>query len=139
MPNHYHVLGTPATQDALSALGGDLAAGYTRYLNRRLGTTGPCWHERFFSCPMDDVHFNHAMHYVEHNPQRAGLTVHPWDYPWSSAQAHVTGRDPYRLLTLTDWADRYPPDIWRELLRQPQDPAVTEHLRYATQHSLWLR
>ena len=34
-----------------------------------------------------------AERYVEQNPVRAGLAATPWEYPWSSAQAHVSGND----------------------------------------------
>ena len=34
-----------------------------------------------------------AARYIEQNPVRAGLAARPWEYPWSSARAHVAGRD----------------------------------------------
>jgi putative transposase len=34
-----------------------------------------------------------AARYIEQNPVRAGLAARPWEYPWSSAAAHVSGRD----------------------------------------------
>ncbi len=30
---------------------------------------------------------------IEQNPVKAGLADRPWEYPWSSAAAHVTGED----------------------------------------------
>jgi putative transposase len=33
------------------------------------------------------------MRYVERNPVRAGITKFAWDYPWSSARAHVFGQE----------------------------------------------
>src|SRR5574341_1106518 len=38
-----------------------------------------------------------AEDYIEQNPVRAGLAARPWDYPWSSARAHVAGRDDSRV------------------------------------------
>jgi hypothetical protein len=49
------------------------------------------------------------MRYVELNPVRAGLTVMPWDWPWSSARAHSLegARDPvldsHRSADLERW------------------------------------
>ena len=34
-----------------------------------------------------------AVRYVERNPVRARLCGQAWDYPWSSAAAHLAGRD----------------------------------------------
>ena len=31
--------------------------------------------------------------FIEQNPVRAGLAGLPWEYPWSSAAAHVAGED----------------------------------------------
>ena len=30
---------------------------------------------------------------MERNPVRAGIVEKPWEYPWSSASAHLTGKD----------------------------------------------
>jgi putative transposase len=52
------------------------------------------------------------MRYVERNPVRAGLVKTPWEYPWSSAAAHVKkGGSPIRLTQMEmigigpDWED----------------------------------
>jgi len=34
-----------------------------------------------------------AARYIELNPVRAGLAAQAWDYPWSSARAHLNGSD----------------------------------------------
>jgi putative transposase len=34
-----------------------------------------------------------AARYIEQHPVRAGLAASPWEYPWSSATAHVSGKD----------------------------------------------
>ena len=40
---------------------------------------------------MDAAYTLAAARYVEHNPVRAGLVRRVWDWPWSSAAAHVAG------------------------------------------------
>jgi putative transposase len=42
---------------------------------------------------MDEPYLLTAARYIEQNPVRAGLAARPWEYPWSSASAHVAGRD----------------------------------------------
>jgi putative transposase len=41
---------------------------------------------------MDAPHALAAARYVERNPVRAGLVKRAWQWPWSSAAAHVAGR-----------------------------------------------
>ena len=42
---------------------------------------------------MDERHLLACARYVELNPVRAGLAAAAGDWPWSSAQAHLSGRD----------------------------------------------
>ncbi len=42
---------------------------------------------------MDEEHPFHAVRYVLLNPVRAGLVKRPQDWKWSSARAHLAGRD----------------------------------------------
>jgi putative transposase len=42
---------------------------------------------------MDEAHPIAAARYVPMNPVRARLVAHLRDWPWSSARAHLTGKD----------------------------------------------
>ena len=42
---------------------------------------------------MDEPYLLATARHVELNPVRAGLVTGPSEYPWSSARAHLTGRD----------------------------------------------
>jgi len=42
---------------------------------------------------MDEKHLINAARYIEMNPVRAGLALQPGDYPYSSANAHLSGKD----------------------------------------------
>ena len=42
---------------------------------------------------MDDHYLLEAARYIELNPVRAKLTAEAGEYPWSSAAAHIAGRD----------------------------------------------
>ncbi|MHB1033107.1 MAG: transposase [Pirellulales bacterium] len=54
---------------------------------------GYLWQGRFASFVMDEAHLLAAVRYVEWNPVRAGLVADAGDWPWSSAKAHLSGRD----------------------------------------------
>jgi len=93
MPNHVHLILTPSSRDGLRAALGETHRRYTRAVNLREGWRGYLWQGRFASVAMDDDHLLAAARYVELNPVRARLAERPQDWPWSSARAHLTGRD----------------------------------------------
>jgi putative transposase len=91
MPNHVHLVAVPPRPDSLRRALGETHRRYSSQVNRRQGWTGYLWQGRFRSCPMDERHTVAAVRYVERNPVRAGLAREPWEWPWSSARAHVDG------------------------------------------------
>jgi putative transposase len=93
MPNHVHLICVPQTEDALRLAIGKAHLQYTRQVNLRQGWRGHLWQGRFASFVMDEPYVLAAARYVESNPVRAGLAEKPWEYPWSSAKAHIAGRD----------------------------------------------
>ncbi len=48
---------------------------------------------------IDEDHLIAAARYVPMNPVRAGLVGRPQDWPWSSAAAHLAGRDDGLVIT----------------------------------------
>lgn len=96
MPNHVHLVVIPTLQDSMSAGIGLAHWAYTRYYNDRHAAKGRLFQGRFFSTPMDEPHYYAAVRYVLANPVRAGMTVHAWDYKWSSVRyhMHIVGNDP---------------------------------------------
>ena len=93
MPNHVHVIAVPSSEDGLRRAIGEAHRRYTRRVNFREGWRGHLWQGRFASFPLDETYLLAAARYIEQNPVRAGLAARPWGYPWSSATAHVSGRD----------------------------------------------
>lgn len=89
MPNHVHFIVTPSCKEGLSMLFKNVHMMYSQYKNYKLKRTGHLWQSRFYSCVMDDLHLARAIRYVEMNPVRAGLTMHPWEFPWSSTRQHM--------------------------------------------------
>jgi putative transposase len=93
MPNHVHLIVVPSSEDGLRCAIGEAHRRYSRRINFREGWCGHLWQGRFASYPMDEHYLLAAARYVELNPVRAGLVKSPGAYLWSSAAAHLTGRD----------------------------------------------
>jgi putative transposase len=93
MPNHVHLILVPKDADGLRAALGEAHRRYTRHVNFREGWRGYLWQGRFASFPMDEAHLLACVRYVELNPVRAGLVRRPALWRWSSAAAHLAGRD----------------------------------------------
>jgi putative transposase len=93
MPNHVHLILTPGDQDGLRAALGEAHRRYSWRVNSREGWRGYLWQGRFASAPMDEAHLLACARYVELNPVRARLAAEAEAWPWSSARAHLAGRD----------------------------------------------
>jgi putative transposase len=93
MPNHVHLIVVPKSEEGLRRAIGEAHRRYTRRVNFREGWRGHLWQGRFASVPLDERYVLAATRYVELNPVRAGLVKDPAAYPWSSAAAHLAGRD----------------------------------------------
>jgi putative transposase len=93
MPNHVHLIAVPAGEQSLRRGIGEAHRRYTRRINFREKWRGYLWQGRFASFVMDEPYLLAAARYVELNPVRAGLVANANDWPWSSARAHVSGRD----------------------------------------------
>lgn len=93
MPNHVHLILVPSDADGLRGALAEAHRRYTRYINAREGWRGHLWQERFASFPMDESYALACARYIEQNPVRARLVKRPQDWRWSSAKAHLGGRD----------------------------------------------
>jgi putative transposase len=93
MPNHVHLIAVPKTEDGLRRAIGEAHRRYTRRINFREKWRGYLWQGRFASFIMDEPYLLAAARYVELNPVRAKLTLNAEEWPWSSARAHLSGRD----------------------------------------------
>ena len=94
--------------------------------NFRQGWRGHLWQGRFASFPMDDAHVYIGAHYVELNPVRARLVRKPWRYRWSSAAAHLAGKDE-RLVRVRPLLEMC--RDWREFLAEGLSPEEAETFR----------
>ena len=127
MPNHVHLVAVPKTEDGLARAIGEAHRRYTRRINFRQGWRGYLWQGRFGSCVMDRAHAVAAARYIERNPVRAGLVKRAWEWPWSSAAAHVAGRGD----TLVPPGGPLVAEVsnWRRFLEPEDDPEEARVLR----------
>jgi putative transposase len=73
MTNHVHLVAIPEEKGSFGDGIGEAHRLYTRAINFREGVRGHLFQERFFSCPLDQIHTIAALRYVERNPVRAGI------------------------------------------------------------------
>jgi putative transposase len=100
---------------------------YTRRVNFRQGWRGYLWQGRFASFPMDEVWLMRAARYIERNPVRAKLCRVPWRWRWSSASAHVEGKDDV-LVKAGPLLDRVD-GRWQDVLLDGLAPDDAERIR----------
>jgi putative transposase len=127
MTNHVHLVAVPRRNDSLAKAIGRTDFLYTRLINRLHRRSGHLWQNRFYSCPLDELHLALAVRYVEQNPLRAGIVKEPAAYGWSSAAAHVGATEKDELLDLKKWKEFAEPNEWRAVLaRWPRKPDVAQ-------------
>jgi len=129
MPNHVHLIAVPHSAEGLARAIGEAHRRYTRLVNSRQGWRGYLWQGRFASYPMDAASCLAAARHIERNPVRARLVKHPWQWPWSSAAAHVAGKDD-RLVTVRPLLAKVPG--WRRFVAQEETQEEVEVLHRHT-------
>lgn len=93
MTNHVHLLITPPTAGAMSAMMQALGRRYVQRFNALRGRTGTLFEGRFKSnLVQSDRHLLSCYRYIELNPVRAGLSADPARYPWSSYRCNALGQ-----------------------------------------------
>lgn len=138
MTNHLHLLVTPGHQQSLPRTMQALGRRYVRHVNTASQRTGTLWEGRYRAAPIDsEAYFLACCRYIELNPVRAGMVMHPGDYVWSSYRAHALGvgdaliRDHalFRTLGRSPGERR---EAYRALFAARIDPAFVDGLRAAT-------
>ena len=138
MTNHVHLLITAEQPEAPGALMKALGQRYVQYVNRMYRRSGTLWEGRFRSCLTQEENYLLACHrYIELNPVRAVMVVHPAEYRWSSYRANAQGEadallKPHLLYDAlgTDAASRQA--AYRELFRYELEPGLVDKIRRAT-------
>lgn len=142
MPNHIHLLASPARADSMPKCMQTLGRRYVRAVNWRQGRSGTLWEGRYRATVIDsERYFFVCSRYIELNPVRAALAADPGAYLWSSYRANALAqRDPlltphplYASLGNTELARA---ESYREMFRERLDDATLEKIRSAT-HRGW--
>jgi len=132
MTNHVHLVVTPQQESSLPDALKRTNQLYAQYINRLHGRSGHLWQDRFYSCPLDDVHLWRALAYVEGNPVRARLCSKAWEWRWSSAAAHCGAPDPSGLLDLAAWHHDMDLREWRRILDESDQDDLLKRVRLCT-------
>jgi putative transposase len=132
MTNHVHIIACPKTPESLAQALGRTHLSYTQYINRMHNRSGHLWQNRFFSCPLGREHFWKALVYTEQNPVRTRIVRQAWKYKWSSASAHINGRDIAGLLDMPHWKQISSQIDWRKVLEEIQSEETVEQIRLNT-------
>ena len=86
-------MAVPLKAENLRLAIGEAHRRYTRRINFSKGWRGHLWQERFSSFVMDERYLFACVRYIENNPVRAELVTSPEQWPWSSASAHISGKN----------------------------------------------
>jgi putative transposase len=132
MRNHIHLVAVPRGAAYLGEVMQRAHGRYAQYLNARRGRCRHLWQNRFSSCALGPAHLWAAVRYVEMNPVRAGLVPAPRAWKWSSAEAHLSGEDPWRIAEMGFWSEPGRAARWRALLAEQDDGSERQALRRAT-------
>ena len=125
MRNHVHFMVTPGSPQALPGAMQAIGRRYVRYFNDRHQRTGGLFEGRYRSLMVEDERYWFTcMRYIELNPVRAGLVATPEAYPWSSYQAHASGKpdlvvSPHRLYLELGVTASDREQSWRGLCGRP--------------------
>jgi putative transposase len=99
MANHFHLLATPQSTDALSQMMQAVGRRYVRYFNDTQNRSGTLWEGRYRSTVIQaERYLLPCMAYMDLNPVRAGVVAQARDYPWSS-HGHYIGQRIDKLIT----------------------------------------
>ncbi len=131
MPNQVQMIAVPRRENSLGRAFGEAHRRYTRRINERNQWRGHLFQDRFFSYPMDEAHLMNAARYIETMPVFAGIAPAPESYLWSSARAHIKGRED-KLLTPEKPLLHFVQD-WASFLQEYPDPedlkSIERHLQ----------
>jgi putative transposase len=98
MPDHLHILATPADAEGLARMMQWAGRHYVPYFNRKYQRAGTLWQGRFKATVIEAASYLLlCSRFIELNPVRDGLVSNPLDYRWSSYTHHV-GSEPDPLV-----------------------------------------
>jgi putative transposase len=134
MPNHWHLLLWPRTDDELSETLRWLTVTHTQrwHAAHRTAGSGPLYQGRFKSFPVQtDEHFLTVARYVERNALRANLVRRAENWRWGSLWRQYKGEARAKAL-LSDWPLARPRK-WLGYVNRAETPRELDALRRSAQ------
>jgi len=131
MPNHWHFVVRPDSDEQVSAFFRRLTVTHTMrwHAHYQTGGTGHLYQGRFKSFPVQsDEHLFTVLRYVERNPVRAGLVERAEMWRWGSAWARGQRSSAWPRW-LTQPAEPTLPRRWLTWVNEPQTEAELKALR----------
>ena len=99
MPDHVHLLASPATVDGLAQMMQRVGRYYVPWYNAKYARSGGLFKGRFKTSLIDsEKYFMVCSRYIESNPVRSQVVGDALEYPWSSYPHHA-GVQPDPLIT----------------------------------------
>lgn len=90
MPDHMHLLASPATIDGLAQMMQRVGRYYVPWYNAKYGRSGGLFTGRFKTSLIDsEKYFMVCSRYIESNPVRSQVVADALEYPWSSYPHHA--------------------------------------------------
>ena len=100
MPNHIHLLLTPAENTNISQIMHWIKTHSAKRWNRIHGSTDHLWGQRFFARAIKDLRDHFSVHkYIDQNPVKAGLAATPSE--WKASGAFYIANDIHGLVDYT--------------------------------------
>lgn len=132
MNTHLHLVAIPTEAESLARAVGRAHFRYAQQFNLAHQRGGHFWNNRFHSCVLEGPCTLAALRLIERNPVRAGAVKQPWQWPWSSASAHLGEIDFSGLIDPERWSALSHGHDWRNELKRKDDEAELKRLRLAT-------
>ena len=138
MTNHVHLLLSSQTSGGAGAMMKVLGQRYVQYVNRTYRRSGTLWEGRFRSCLLQEENYLLAcQRYIELNPVRAGMVVHPGEYRWSSYRANAQGEEsaivwPHERYLALGADPETRRSAYRDLFRYELEPGLVDEIHMAT-------
>jgi putative transposase len=138
MKNHVHLLISASTSEGVGTMMKALGQRYVQYVNRTYKQSGTLWEGRFRSClTQEEDYLLACQRYIELNPVRANMVVHPAEYRWSSYRANAQGEPdalvmPHALYMALGQDVSSRVSTYRSLFRYELEPGLVDEIRRAT-------
>ena len=127
LPDQVHLIMVPSRQGGMRGAVSKAHHLYRRGIDFRRGPSKNSSQELLLTFQLKSDQLPEAVRFIENEPVRANLAKTPGDYPWSSARAHLAGRDD--LLVTVEPLLRCVPD-WEDFLGQKEDNRMVRRFKH---------